>query len=103
MERDLAEVIGSQKAMLTRQNRDGAALDSTQLAQAYTAQLERIRALLERRPKVRVLTVNFGALLEDPSGMVERIAEFLGGSFDRRAAANAVHPELQRQKRSLPV
>ncbi|HXU77500.1 MAG TPA: alkaline phosphatase family protein [Methylomirabilota bacterium] len=103
MQRDLAEVIGSQKAMLTRQNREGAALDSTQLAQAYTAQLERIRALLERRPKVRVLTVNFGALLEDPSGMVERIAEFLGGSFDRRAAANAVHPELQRQKRSLPV
>jgi hypothetical protein len=45
-----------------------------------------------------MVTVQFSQLLENPGQTVERIAEFLGGPFDRRAAAEAVHPELQRQK-----
>jgi hypothetical protein len=98
MERNLAEVIASQNAMLTRQGRAGAKLDGQQLLDTYAAQLRNVRAQLARRPHIRVLVVNYGELLADPAAGADRVALFLGGSFDRAAAAAAVRPQLRRQK-----
>jgi predicted AlkP superfamily phosphohydrolase/phosphomutase/tetratricopeptide (TPR) repeat protein len=99
MERNLAEVVASQKAMLARQGRRGAQLDDRKLLDTYTAQLGHVTAQLARRTEVRTLTVNYGALLADPAAGVARLAEFLGGPFNREAAAAAVRPDLRRQKK----
>ncbi len=98
MERNLAEVIASQNAMLARQGRRGAELDDQQLVQTYTAQLQRVRNQLARRSEMRMLTVNYAELLADPSGGADRLALFLGDPFERKLAAQAVRPQLQRQK-----
>jgi tetratricopeptide (TPR) repeat protein len=98
MERNLDEVIASQNAMLARQGRRGAELDRQQLLDTYTAQLDRVRDQLSRRTHARILTVNFAALLADPSTGVDRVARFLGTPFDRRSAVETVHPELRRQR-----
>jgi predicted AlkP superfamily phosphohydrolase/phosphomutase/tetratricopeptide (TPR) repeat protein len=98
MERDLAEVIASQKAMLARQSRRGAELDEQKLHDTYTSQLNRVHAQLARRPDVRILTVNYSDLLADPITQVKVLAEFLGEPFGIHAAAKAIRPELQRQK-----
>jgi hypothetical protein len=98
MERSLDEVIASQNAMLARQGRRGAELDRQQLLDTYTAQLDRVRDQLSRRTHARILTVNFAALLADPSTGVDRVARFLGTPFDRRSAVETVHPELRRQR-----
>jgi tetratricopeptide (TPR) repeat protein len=98
MERNLDEVIASQNAMLARQGRRGAELDRQQLLDTYTAQLDRVRNQLSRRMHARILTVNFAALLADPSTGVDRVARFLGTPFDRRSAVETVHPELRRQR-----
>jgi len=100
MERNLAEVIASQNAMLARQGRPGAALDGQQLLDTYAAQLRTVRAQLARRPCMRVLGVNYGELLANPVAGVDRVALFLGDPFDRPAAATAVRPQLQRQKKA---
>ena len=101
MERDLAEVIASQKAMLARQNRRGAELNEQKLRDTYTAQLQRVHAQLRRRSDVRILKVNYADLVADPVSSVSLIAEFLGEPFDRAAAAAAVRPELHRQKANI--
>jgi len=98
IERDLCEVIASQKAMLSRQGLTGASLDSEQLAKAFRAQLRRVHAHLGRRPEFRVLSVNYGMLLANPAAGTERLARFLGGSFNARAATESVRPELRRQR-----
>jgi predicted AlkP superfamily phosphohydrolase/phosphomutase/tetratricopeptide (TPR) repeat protein len=98
MERNLAEVIASQNVMLARQGRRGAELDDRQLLKIYTAQLQRVRLHLARRPEMRILPVNYAELLADPEGGADRIARFLGGPFDRAAATRTVHPGLRRQK-----
>jgi predicted AlkP superfamily phosphohydrolase/phosphomutase/tetratricopeptide (TPR) repeat protein len=98
MDRNLDEVVASQGAMLRRQKRRGADLPPRQLVDAYAAQLQRVRAQLAQRPRVRVLNVNYAALVADPPSGVDRLAEFLGEPFDRAAAAAAIHPELRRQK-----
>ena len=98
IERDLAEVIASQKAMLARHGRRGAELDERRLRDTYTSQLNRIEAQLARRPDARVLNVNHADLIAEPMTEVNAIAAFLGAPFDCRAAADVVRPELHRQK-----
>jgi len=98
MERQLSEVIASQNAMLARQSRRGANLDGQQLLETYTAQLQRVRAHLARRAEMRTLVVNYAELLAEPATGVERLALFLGGPFNREAAAQTVRPDLRRQK-----
>jgi tetratricopeptide (TPR) repeat protein len=98
MERELTEVIASQKAMLLRQSRRGAELDEQRLRDTYTAQLNRIHTQLARRPEVRMLTVNYADLVAHSMTQVSAVSEFLGVPFDLQAAANAVRPELHRQK-----
>lgn len=99
MERKLDEVIASQRAMLFRQGRTGAALDEQQLAETYRAQLERVRRQMARRPHLRTLAVNYNHLLAEPAAGAEQLARFLGAPFDVVAAVAAVRPELRRQKR----
>jgi hypothetical protein len=98
MERDLTEVIASQKAMLARQSRRGAELDEQKLRDTYTSQLNRVHAQLGRRPEVRILTVNYSDLVADPTTRVSVLAEFLGEPFNHQAAANVIQPDLHRQK-----
>jgi hypothetical protein len=100
MERDLSEVIASQKTMLTRQGRRGAELEDEKLRETYIAQLQRIHAQLARRPEVQMLTVRYAELVVDPIREVSAIAEFLGKPFDDAAAVAAIRPELHRQKAS---
>jgi hypothetical protein len=98
MERDLREVIASQKAMLARQGRRGAQLAEQKLSDTYHAQLQRVLKQIGRRPELRRLTINYGDLLANPTAGTERLARFLGEPFDGTAAAAAVRPDLRRQK-----
>lgn len=98
MERNLSEVIASQRAMLERQGRQGAELDERKLAETYVAQLARLQKQLVARPELRVFPVNYNDLLADTGGILPRLAEFLGGTFDLSKAVAAIRPELRRQK-----
>ena len=98
MGRNLSEVVASQRAMLARHNRPGAALDEQELIKTYRIQLERIRRQLARRADIRLLEVDYGELLGQPAAGVGRLATFVGAPFDRDAAAKSIRPDLQRQK-----
>lgn len=97
MERNLDEVVASQQAMLARNKHTGADLDDVKLKETFAAQIEQVGRKLEGRPRVRILTVNYGKLLADPKGEVARVAQFVGEPFDQPAAQAAVRPELRRQ------
>jgi predicted AlkP superfamily phosphohydrolase/phosphomutase/tetratricopeptide (TPR) repeat protein len=98
MERNLSEVIASQRAMLERKGKRGAELDEGQLVRTYTAQVERACSLVAGRSDTRMLAVNYAQLLADPAAGVNRLARFLGDALDCEAAASSIRPELQRQK-----
>jgi tetratricopeptide (TPR) repeat protein len=103
IERDSAEVIASQRAMVKRLGRAGASLDDASLAAEYGRQRKRVLRWLGGRPEVAVLPLRYGAVLSDPQGTAFRVASFLkgsfglGGSFDGDAAAAAIDPGLRRQ------
>ena len=97
MDRELSEVIASQKAMLVRKKRRGAELEESRLMTTYSEQLRRVQHQLSRRTEFRSLVVNYGELLAQPLAGAKRVAEFLGEPFDLEAAAKSVRPELRRQ------
>jgi len=73
-------------------------MEEQKLRDTYTTQINRVHTQLARRQDVRMLTVNYSDLVADPISQVNALAEFLGAPFDLQAAANAVRPELHRQK-----
>ncbi len=98
MRRPMEEIIASQRAMLARQGRAGAALPEAQLGTLFRAQMERVERWLASRADFRVCPVHYPALVADPAAEVHRVNTFLGGSLNEAAMAAAVDPELYRQK-----
>ncbi len=98
LHRNLEEVVASQRAMLERLGQAGAKLDDRELMRAYTQQLVRLQAWLNKRPEIQVLSVNYGAAIHDPAGTASKLAGFLGEPFDIAAAQAAVDASLRRQR-----
>jgi DNA-binding TFAR19-related protein (PDSD5 family) len=98
MQRDLAEVIGSQRAMLLQQGRPAAALPDSKLAEIFEKQLADVRQWLSLNSNFQVLYLHHRAVIEKPLAAAEQIAAFLGGNLDPQRMAAAVEPTLYRQR-----
>lgn len=98
MQRRMSEVLASQRAMLTRQGKAGAALNEAKLGGVFAAQMAEVEKWLAAQAAFRVLPVNYHELIADPSGHAAKICEFLGGSLDEAAMAQAVDASLYRQR-----
>ena len=99
MRRDLEEVLASQKTMLKRQGKTGAALADAQLMKIFNDQVEKVLKWTAERPNFRVLQVNYRDLISDPTSQASQINEFLGGTLDEPAMAAAVDPKLYRNRK----
>jgi hypothetical protein len=99
MERSLDEVLASQRVMLDRHGRTGAALAPERLRGIFEQQLARVTEIVGRR-KLAVLRVAHADAIRDPGGTAARVAEFLGLPLDRTAMAACVDAKLHRQRRN---
>jgi len=111
VERDLREVLASQRAMLLREAAQraerGEAVDEivaslradpARLEAAFGRALAATRAALTARTDVALLALEHRALLADAGAAAARIADFLGRDLDSAAMAAAVDPGLWRQR-----
>jgi hypothetical protein len=98
MERDLCEVLASQRAMLERQGREGANLSAAQLRAVFENQLRRVKSWLAAQGNVETLFLIFGDVLADPGAAATAINHFLDNTLDVAAMARAVDGTLYRQK-----
>ncbi len=99
MRRDLDEVVTSQRKMLERAGRSGAALTPDALKRVFAAQLAETERWLSSRPSIRWIDVHYARVLADPERESQRIAAFLGLSTGS-AMAKAVDPSLYRNRRA---
>ena len=98
MKRRIAEVLNSQRAMLQRQGKSGAALSAEQLAQIFLGQMERVESWLRKQPQFAFLPVDYNELVANPSPQVEAINHFLGGTLDMQKMIGTVDPRWHRQR-----
>ncbi len=95
MERDLDEVLASQRTMLERSGRAGAGGDDEAMRRALERELARLQSWLAGRTNVRTLFIAHAELLADPQAVVTKLAAFLvetgeGVEADRVGAMAAV-------------
>lgn len=98
MQRDLDEIVRSQRTMLERLDKPTHQVDPIALREEYAAHLKAIHTWLDANPALRYLNVSYSELVCAPSDHTPKIASFLGGKLDAKAMAAAVDPALYRER-----
>ncbi len=97
MQRNLDEVLASQRAMLERLGKPVRSDDQT-MAELFRRHLAKFADWVKGRPNFRVLEVNYNAMVLDPEPVVAEILPFLGGGLDAEAMVRTVDPSLYRNR-----
>jgi hypothetical protein len=98
MQRDLAEVLASQRHMLERRGRP-APNDDEAMAATFRRHLADVEAWLAQQPNIQVLYVVYQTVLDRPAVELERVNAFLGGALNITAMAQVIDHALHRQRR----
>jgi tetratricopeptide (TPR) repeat protein len=103
VDRDLDEIIASQRKMLAADGQLGARISDAQLMHVFQKQVNRVRRWLADEPRIDVLTVAHHGILTDPETQACRVREFLDGDLDIEKMVAAVDPALYRNRRMSGV
>ena len=98
MQRDLPEILASQKKMLGRLGKGDDHIPDDKLAKIYQEHLKQVNAWLSKQPDIEVLSVNYNGMVADPGESVTRVNAFLGETMDPEAMAAVVDKQLYREK-----
>ena len=83
MERDIEEVLSSQKSMLQRQEKKGAKLSDDRLRSIFSHQVKQIKIMLSVR-KIPTLFVSYNRTIQKPQETSARLKAFLGEKIDKK-------------------
>ena len=81
MERQIPEILASQRKMLARRNETSAVSDAEMEAQ-FREHLKAIKYWLARQPNMDVMYVDYNRMMADPDEYCPKIADFLGLPLD---------------------
>jgi hypothetical protein len=98
VERDLQEVLASQRRMLERRGEPTDRVRDDQMAAMFAKHVALVLEKARARPEMRVLVLRHGDILANPRAATARIYDFLGGGLDYEAMSRAVDAKLWRQK-----
>ena len=97
MQRELKEILSSQKKMLGRLGK-GDDIPDVQMAKIYQEHLKQISAWISKQPNMEVLYMNYNTMVSDPGESLNKINAFLGGDMDTKAMAGVVDQKLYRER-----
>jgi hypothetical protein len=98
MQRDMAEVLASQKKMLDRSQKSAAEVSDEQMAALYQSDLQKFFHWIARQPHFKMLIVNHRDMLNHTREQCEKISHFLGGRLDVENMIQTVNPLLYRNR-----
>ncbi len=97
MDREIHEVLASQKKMLQRRNETSAISDANMEAQ-YRGHLKAVKYWLPRQANIRVMYVKYNEMVNSPETLVPAIVEFLEMSLNVEAMKSVPNPSLYRNR-----
>lgn len=98
MQRELTEVLRSQKKMLDRSGKPLGPADDAQMMGLFRREIEKCERWLAAQPHFAVRYVDYNALLANPQPHAEQLNSFLGGGLNVAAMAAVVDPSLYRNR-----
>ena len=97
MERELKEVLASQKKMLDHRGEVSKGNDM-ELEQQIRQHLSSLKPWLVRQPNMQVLYVNYNVLMSKPEPFCEQIEEFLDSPLNRKKMLSVPTEKLYRNR-----
>ncbi len=98
MQRNMAEILASQKKMLVRRNEPTDKVSDEKLAGLYKKHVADITDWLQKQENITVMYVSYNDFLENPLHYVEQVNQFLDGVLDVGKMIDVVDPTLYRQR-----
>lgn len=99
MQRDLLEVLASQRKMLGRLGKPEDKVDDEQMAKIYQGHLRNVEAWLKRQPNIELLYINYNQMIADPTQPINQVNQFLGGGLDTQAMLGVINKDLYRERK----
>jgi len=97
LDRNLSEVLASQKKMLARRGEASTTSDD-RMTELFEEHLRKVRRLLRDDPRFEALEVAYAEVVASPLEQARRIARFVGLPLDPECMAAAVDPKLYRNR-----
>lgn len=101
MQRDLNEVLSSQKKMLGRLGKGDDNIPDDKMAKTYEDHVKQVKAWLARQANIEVLYVNYNTMIAEATESLEKVNTFLGGGMDVKKMASVVDRELYRERKQV--
>ena len=81
MEREISEILASQRKMLARRNKESQ-VDDAEMEAQFRKHLSVVKPWLARQANMDVIYVSYNALMSDPEPLCRRVVEFTGLSLN---------------------
>lgn len=98
VERDIEEVLASQKKMLVRRNEDSEDIDDAKMRENFKNHLFRIRAFLKHSKHIESCFIRYKDMVHNPVSAVDKICAFLRMPLNKQAMVESVDPSLYRNR-----
>ena len=99
MEREIKEILASQRKMLARRNEELKAND-VEIEQQFQRHLSALKPWLARRPNMEVMYVSYNALMADPRPLCRRLIDFTNMPLDLDRMLSVPSRDLYRNRAS---
>jgi hypothetical protein len=98
MHRRIEEILASQKKMLVRRGEDPDKTSDAKMRELYGKHMSQVSAWLDDQRNIRVLDMDYNALLAEPLPQASRVAGFLNIAPAAESMASVVDPNLYRNR-----
>ncbi len=99
MQRNMQEIIESQRRMLLHRNKPHNADDDIRLATLYAKHLESVKQWISEQPNFTSMVVEYRTLVDDdPLTTIQEIVNFLHKPLDIEEMQKSINPSLYRNR-----
>ena len=99
MEREMLEILSSQRKMLERRGKPGNPAEDGKFAELYGKHLEKVKGWLSQQQNMEVLYVRYNDMLKSPADYAAKVAAFLNVPVDQKAMSAVPQEQFYRQRK----
>lgn len=100
MEREMMEILASQRKMLERRGKPGNPAEDGKFADLYGKHLMKIKSWFASQPNMEVLYVRYNEMIASPAEYAAEVSEFLGVPMDVAAMREVPREQFYRQRKA---
>jgi hypothetical protein len=100
MQREIEEVLASQRIMLERRGETKEGISDEEMAKKFSKHLTQVGDWIAQQRNMEVLYVPYNEVIKNPLFYSEKVNRFLGENFNTKTMAASVEAKLYRQRKN---